>query len=320
MPTCYYCETEITNNNKSREHIIHEFLGGNLTSTELLCKKCNSNLGQTIDADFYEQLKPFANLIVTKNQKKEFREKLVDKNGEEYYVRHNMYPLSRIYIKDANNNTEKILHVKDEAALEKEMTRKKMEASGKFNVSKIYKEEPPKNVLFFTNSLTRKHGEIGFGGPSYHKSIVKIAVNYYLSFGYDRKYVVDAIKLIKGEEKVNRLSSFFYPRHFQVHYLAEGEVSNIIYLVGDREQRLLFCYVEFLSSECLIVKLNMDYDGPEILEQYIFDVVAQTDIEKRINIQLLRHHIEFIYLIKNTDIHEKLHNRLVSIIAEKQNL
>jgi hypothetical protein len=277
-------------------------------------------LGETIDADFYGQLKPFVNLVVAKNQKKEFREKLVDKNGEEYYVRHNMYPLSRIYIKDANNNTEKILHVKDEAALEKEMKRKKKEASGKFNVSEIYSEEPPKELLYFSNSLSQNHGEVGFGGPSYHKSIVKIAVNFYLSFGYDRKYVVDAIKLIKGEEKVNRLSSFFYPRHFQIHSLAEGEVSNILYLVGDSEQRLLFCYVELLSSECLIVKLNMDYDGPEILEQYIFDVVTQTSLEKPINIQLLRHHIEYIHLIKNTDIHEKLHNRLVSIIAEKQEL
>jgi hypothetical protein len=318
MIKCYYCDVEINGNNRSKEHIIHDFLGGNITSTDLLCVTCNSKLGETIDSEFHAQLKPFVNLIVAKNKKKKFRERLIDIDGKEYFVKQNMVPLSRIYIKDVNGNAEKILHLQDEDELAKQMKKKGLETLGKYKVSEIYLEQPPKETLYFTNSLSNQNGQVGFGGPYYHKAILKIAINYYLSFGYDRQYIEDAIKVLKGESADTRLSIFYYPRQYKIHELKEGEVSNLLFLVGDPEQRMLYCYIELLSSECLIVKLNTEYGGPALKKQNAFDVVTQINLEKQIKIQLLRHHLEFLHLATNTDLHENLHNRLIKIIESKQ--
>lgn len=318
MIKCYFCDNVIDKKNKSREHIIHEFLGGNITSTCLLCITCNSKLGETIDSEFHAQLKPFANLIVAKNQKKKFREKLVDADGKEYFVKQNLAPLSRIYIKDADGAIEKTLHIQDSELLAKQMKKKESEASGKFKVSKIYEEQPPNKTLFFTNSLSNQGGKVGFGGPSYHKAILKIAINYYLSFGYERKYVDDAIRVIKGESADTRLSIFYYPRQYKIHELKDGEVSNILFLIGDPIQRILYCYIELLSSECLVVKLSMEYDGPEFNNQYAYDVINQLNLEKQISVRLLRHHLEFLHISTNSDLHESLHNRLVKIIESIQ--
>jgi hypothetical protein len=38
---CYTCGVEITDENRSEEHVINNALGGHLTSDDLLCKPCN---------------------------------------------------------------------------------------------------------------------------------------------------------------------------------------------------------------------------------------------------------------------------------------
>lgn len=55
--TCYYCGIELTQENRTREHIIPEALGGRLTSSEILCRTHNSILGRTVDIQLFERLK-----------------------------------------------------------------------------------------------------------------------------------------------------------------------------------------------------------------------------------------------------------------------
>lgn len=45
MPHCYLCGVLLDKSNSSVEHIIPNALGGNLKSRQLLCKKCNSDIG-----------------------------------------------------------------------------------------------------------------------------------------------------------------------------------------------------------------------------------------------------------------------------------
>ena len=67
---CYRCDTELTPENRSVEHIIPNFLGGHITSTSLLCKKCNNELGSTIDTELSKQLGFAADLVVHKRSRK----------------------------------------------------------------------------------------------------------------------------------------------------------------------------------------------------------------------------------------------------------
>jgi hypothetical protein len=64
MTRCYVCETELIGENISSEHIILNSIGGWLTSSELLCRKCNSDFGKNADAELSKQLEAIAALLV----------------------------------------------------------------------------------------------------------------------------------------------------------------------------------------------------------------------------------------------------------------
>ena len=51
MSKCYLCGMLLSESNRSLEHIIPNAIGGHLKSKDLICKNCNSNTGQKIDAE-----------------------------------------------------------------------------------------------------------------------------------------------------------------------------------------------------------------------------------------------------------------------------
>ena len=63
MSKCYLCGKLLNEANSSVEHIIPNAIGGHLKSKNLLCKDCNSNTGQNIDATLSEQLNFIANML-----------------------------------------------------------------------------------------------------------------------------------------------------------------------------------------------------------------------------------------------------------------
>ncbi|MGL5023098.1 MAG: HNH endonuclease [Cetobacterium sp.] len=49
---CYICGVILEGENRSAEHIIPNCIGGRLKSFDLICRNCNSSLGETIDINF----------------------------------------------------------------------------------------------------------------------------------------------------------------------------------------------------------------------------------------------------------------------------
>lgn len=54
MKKCVICETIINDSNKTKEHIIHNALGGTLIDYEIYCKKCNERFGSGLDKKFVQ--------------------------------------------------------------------------------------------------------------------------------------------------------------------------------------------------------------------------------------------------------------------------
>ena len=55
---CVYCSVVLNESNSSKEHIIHNALGGLLQSNEICCKECNERLGEKTDAAFTKIFAP----------------------------------------------------------------------------------------------------------------------------------------------------------------------------------------------------------------------------------------------------------------------
>ena len=71
---CYSCNNEITNQNKSIEHVIPQALGGKLKLNKGLCNKCNQKFGETIDAELIKQLHFIPEVIDADRDRKKIAE------------------------------------------------------------------------------------------------------------------------------------------------------------------------------------------------------------------------------------------------------
>ena len=58
MAYCWLCETLLTEENRSREHIIPAALGGKRTVADFLCRRCNNSTGSKWDAALVNVSKP----------------------------------------------------------------------------------------------------------------------------------------------------------------------------------------------------------------------------------------------------------------------
>lgn len=58
MKKCVICDTPLDSKNKSKEHIIHNAIGGTLESYEIYCKTCNGRYGSNQDKAFTQIFAP----------------------------------------------------------------------------------------------------------------------------------------------------------------------------------------------------------------------------------------------------------------------
>ena len=62
---CYICGKEITKENETDEHIILNAIGGHLHSYTVICKDCNTKMGETADAKLAEDFVDFGAVVGT---------------------------------------------------------------------------------------------------------------------------------------------------------------------------------------------------------------------------------------------------------------
>ena len=83
---CYICNKILNQNNSSKEHIILNSIGGCLYSRNLICKTCNSELGEGIDKELSNQLSCIANMLdIKRDRGKPQNIKVIDEDGGEIY-------------------------------------------------------------------------------------------------------------------------------------------------------------------------------------------------------------------------------------------
>jgi HNH endonuclease len=280
---------------KSEEHILPNFCGGQLTSFDLLCSKCNSELGTEIDGELAKQIL-FHQLISIKldrgKQKNSYilayttesrKEVLVNKNLEwkyfkpEYKIEHGELVE---FICQTRKDAKKTL---------KGLARKYPKINVEDCLKRLKEIED-----FLPEKIDFNHRTIG--GKETHRAIAKIAVNYFLFTGGDREIIRDVINYVCVGHTRNNYVTFYYS-FLPIHKLEKNEISHIIFLKGDNRKKLLYCYIELFSVANFLVILNRDYEQENFTRQYCYDVIKGGEIkDKEINLTLfydLFEHLKF---------------------------
>jgi hypothetical protein len=279
MP-CYICGIEITRENQSTEHIIPNAIGGRLKSKSLICKQCNSVFGNSIDSELSKQLNHIGNMLNIKRDRGR-AQPVIGKNkktGEQIILELGGKPsMSKPIITEEINGDGK--HIQIIARSKKEAKRILNDLRHKYpeiNVEETLARAEVKREYVDD----RVHLNTCIGGQESFRSICKTAVNFYIFTGGEREYIQDLIPYIKGDIVIDRVN-FFYNDE-EVIFKDSGQIIHGLVLRGDTREKVLYMYVEYFNANRFLILLNDNYEGADVNESYIFDVLNQTEIRPNI--------------------------------------
>ena len=265
------CGVELTSDNKSREHILLNAIGGKLRSDKLVCKNCNSIFGDEFDALLAKQLQVFSVLLDVSRDDGETPPIVATRssNGEKIMVMPGGKPgLYKPEVTFQEENGKKVFHVV--ARSPKELNR-------------IYKGIKAKHPSAHTTDSGNKtenineliNIEFDLGGQSF-LSVCKTAICYFLHVGGNQCWIQNIIDRFKAND-VLHFCNFCYLEK-QLIQKEDDSICHTIVLVGDSKSELLYSYIELFNFYHIIVLLNDRYDGEDISHSYCYDLIKRKEI------------------------------------------
>lgn len=241
---CIYCNDQLNESNISEEHIIHNSIGGRITSPNICCSECNNKVEKFIDGKFADALSHVTSRmsLLTKthsmNSSKSYRATAIHKpTGIKYEV----------IIRDS-----KIVDC--------------IEYKRKYKTSKIIQHEF--EIIFDEN--------LDFNSETILNGIRKIAMNYARFCGVENQYLKNGIivsrndqkKIIGIEYKYNILP--YCPLNPYDEYIdlkAIYEPTHKLVLFTCKNE--LICFVELIGVLQYYVILNEDWNNTDIYIPYL---------------------------------------------------
>lgn len=274
---CLFCDDEITETNKTKEHIILDSLGGNLSSTNIICRKCNSEFGADIDIKLFSQLEFAAIYLGFSNNELEMQ----TLDGEELVVGASLVPYSRGTRFIPNSDKEVYFWKKDAEATEKELKKHLKQVTKKYPEFSLtvnnYTNQNAGKVFFLRQKNSPSPGFMNFGGDEYFRAICKMSVEFAAFVGAQRKYLIQAVAMVKGDDEI--VLDFYYPTTYGIRKKSDDEISHLLYIKGDPDNKLLFVYSELFSFSNHLCILSSNYDDESFEHIYHFDLLNKKAIE-----------------------------------------
>lgn len=289
---CALCDTPITSDNDSKEHIIPNAIGGRRKVGGFICRSCNSRTGETWDKELAEQLNPLGLLLrITRERgaspsqtfetiggqrirlNADGRMELPDpafrktQQGESIEVQ-----IQARSIEEARGMLQGLK--KKHPNLDVEQALKKM------NDQAVPLEEPLKMSF-------------QFGGNHAGRAVVKSALAMAHSSGVRAQDCETALQYLK-DNAAPACFGFYYEKDL-ILGRAENAVFHCIGVSGSKNTGLLLAYVEYYGAQRIIVCLSNNYAGPDVHRVYAIDPLAGEELELQFAIPLNRKDLNAIY-------------------------
>lgn len=287
---CYLCGKQLTDDNNSDEHIILNAIGGHLHSYTLLCKECNSKLGEKADAKLAEDLSFFTDMLqVKKNRSNPHKQVMTDDVGNEFVVQDAgaKYNLRKPSAKLEKEGDAATLHITARNMDEVKGLLKKCVNSGKITQKQADDVIAQASMSEHRPVLSKNASITTEAFPS----IVKSAVNFYLDLFHDAATIQHLIPYVKGEKDCNEVLYLYILK--DLPYSADTQqVTHMIHLEGHRDTNLLYAMMEYFGIYTYVVVLDTDYQGEDINKTYAYDVIAGKEVERDFSLKLSKNDLE----------------------------
>lgn len=318
---CYWCRIELTDANKSKEHIIPNSLGGREYSYNLLCKNHNEGNANSLDVELAKQIGMFADVLDVKRDrpKKNINIQMIDENGKEFLYGSKLEPKPYLENQIPTKSDPIIIWFKNDQELLNYVGKHKAKIEEKYGPTKLKHDSHVPGKRFFINNLSREPGKFGFGGPIFYRGIGKIILNYYLKYKRESFEPITFINFVKGDIPNNFYVNLYYPGHYRIHELGVNEISHILCLRGDSRNKMLYGYVELFNTFNFICLLSDNYQGHDFEMSSAYDLLNSEKLNKKVEIKLTRNHFDDMNILSRAHSGKAI-QRLETLFTKIENL
>jgi len=334
MAKCYICGSQINSENESEEHILPNCIGGRSKSKNLLCKSCNSDLGNSVDSYLCYALGSIATRLDIKREsgKPHAFESIRADTGEKVMVSRGGVPrwqgplkVKRVGL-DLRIEGPGDFRDKDRLieAIRKKLERKNVDFDFDTYLQEL-EEAGIRERHLFEALENVKMDETGGRPELMHsfelgdkelRAICKIAVSFYLYNKGNHKCVEHLAHYIKFGDSTSNYVFLYYPENEIVTDKNNDEILHTIVLIGDVNERVLYSYIELFSTFKYIVLLDGAYTGAGLSKSYCFDVTQSQVVNKLVDLKISKNELlwnlkYYIYPFEQVQSHLEALNTLM---------
>ncbi|XPF93846.1 HNH endonuclease [Colwellia sp. RE-S-Sl-9] len=279
---CAYCESVITKENDSREHIIPNSIGGKQTVCGFICKDCNNSLGNSWDFELSERLKWFTLALGVKRdrvQNKNQSMAIKTKDGTNLNLTSEgvLTPQEPFFESTPYDNK---VNIRMLARTEHEAKNMWRGVKNKYPQSDV--GEPLKIQQFKVNS---PHGiNLSFNGVNLNCSVVKTALAMCFNLGIKPRDCEVGIKTLKNTTGSNDVCSFYI--NDVVLDRPHGLLFHLVALRGDSKKSTLIAYVEYFGVMRKVIKLSNQFNGKSFDSVYSINPQTRKELDLSVNLDI----------------------------------
>lgn len=297
MNNCALCNTPITEQNQSKEHVIPQSIGGHLKVKDFICDPCNNRVGHTWDNALADQLILFTRSLNIIREKKNSKYVVTDINNKQYIKQPNGdFNLVRPNHDPVQENSDKSLTINIQAPNE-EIARGIVKKIGK-----KYSLSEDSQILIL-NSMEKKISpmseivitdQIEFGGEDSGKSLTKTALALVSTMGID----LNQCDLAKNYLLKNGTPCYghYYSRDKDfVKNRNKDTPFHCVHIKADSQLRRIFAYIEYYGTFRVVLSLSSNYQGETKESSYCIDPTSKKILNLDIELDISDEEIEKIY-------------------------
>ncbi len=292
MKICALCDTEITRNNDTKEHVIPNAIGGRKKIKGFICKNCNSKSGAEWDADLANKLNPLSLIFRIQREKGEVPAQSFKTTGGEEYILNTDGSMSLTKPVCSEQKYENGAEIGIQARSEKEL--KKMRKGVIRKYSQIYPGHHIENAKHSSKYSTKRFlMNYSFDEQKAGRSMIKSALSLAVENGIPPADCEHARDYLLNDNS-EACYGYYYEQDLVVNRPWEVPF-HCVAVQGTPDSGLLVAYVEYFGFLRMIACLSSNYTGNEFNSVYAIDPVNGTELDLSINLNISKEKIKSAY-------------------------
>ncbi|WP_298355156.1 HNH endonuclease [Rhodoblastus sp.] len=296
MVRCAICDTEITAENDSLEHLIPNALGGRRKISGFICRDCNSSTGETWDAALAAQLAPLSLLFdISRERGDPPPLKVVTTAGERLTVG----PAGSLALTNPGVNKKP----GPSGGFQYQITARSMEEARQIlgGLKRKHPEIDIEAILAGAEAVENyaqgaiKH-DLTIGGEVAGRSIVKSCLAMAFANGVDWQNCGNAVSYLRSGTAIPCFG--YYNEKDLLSRRPLGIPLHCLAVRADPESGLILAYAEYFGLHCIVACLGEAYTGPLLHEVYAIDPRNGVGLDVGVELSFSRSAIDDIYAYK----------------------